>query len=375
MLQDSLKFIWYDKPKALGIFAGIFISIFLVGQQLGIFISIVGNMKGLAKYNEELIWVIHEETQNATQLKMIDNRIGRSVKSIKGVKTVYPLVQSGGTLKLYDGTKINISMLGLEIGNIPGDYQKLLNGIPGELLMTEGAFLLDKIDRSALNDIDVNDKFLVNGRRMQVVGFTEGNAGFGASNVVTTIERARALGGISVNKSHAFLLEWDSTQISSKQVIGYVNDYIPGARALTGQQFGDDTYSHMMTTNNIAASFAMMIIFALLTGCVIVGLTMYSSVNDRIRDYGTIKAIGGDNGYIRQMILKQSMIYAIVGFLLAYGGLMIFKAAMAGGVMVFKLPLALLAGLFLVTLFMCIIGSWFALRIIVQLEPVQIFRM
>jgi putative ABC transport system permease protein len=43
-----------------------------------------------------------------------------------------------------------------------------------------------------------------------------------------------------------------------------------------------------------------------ISGFFIIGLTLYSSAVDRIRDYGTLKAIGATNGYITRLILLQS---------------------------------------------------------------------
>ena len=38
MLKTALQFIWYDKPKSIGALAGTILSVFLIGQQAGIFI-------------------------------------------------------------------------------------------------------------------------------------------------------------------------------------------------------------------------------------------------------------------------------------------------------------------------------------------------
>ena len=35
MFRTAIKFIWFDRPKSIGIIVGIVISSFLIGQQLG----------------------------------------------------------------------------------------------------------------------------------------------------------------------------------------------------------------------------------------------------------------------------------------------------------------------------------------------------
>jgi len=123
------------------------------------------------------------------------------------------------------------------------------------------------------------------------------------------------------------------------------------------------------------ANFYLMIGFSLLTGIIIVGLTMFSSVNDHIRDYGTIKAIGGSNILIAKLIIRQAMIYAVMGFVASLGLLYGLQAAMAAVNQAIVYSPALLTGLFLVTFAISLVGNVFSMRKIFKLEPVQIFRM
>jgi putative ABC transport system permease protein len=55
MFATAIRFILYDKPKSLGVLAGIVISIFLVGQQLGIFIFLTNAMKSIVANNNAYI--------------------------------------------------------------------------------------------------------------------------------------------------------------------------------------------------------------------------------------------------------------------------------------------------------------------------------
>jgi putative ABC transport system permease protein len=100
---------------------------------------------------------------------------------------------------------------------------------------------------------------------------------------------------------------------------------------------------------------------------------MYSAVNDRIRDYGTLKAIGGNNGLIRKLILLQACIYSVVGFSIAFILLVLFVEATKKALDI-QLTVGLISFLVTVTLFISILGSLLAMRKITRLEPVQIFR-
>ena len=57
---------------------------------------------------------------------------------------------------------------------------------------------------------------------------------------------------------------------------------------------------------------------------------MYSVTYDRIKDYGTLKAIG-PGGYITRLVITQSVIYAIIGYFVSLVLLIISKIGMAKG--------------------------------------------
>ena len=90
MLKTALQFIWYDKPKSIGALAGTILSVFLIGQQAGIFIFLTNAMAAYVRLAPEYIWVVDSKTTNSGALTPLDIRIGKELESIEGVyKTRY----------------------------------------------------------------------------------------------------------------------------------------------------------------------------------------------------------------------------------------------------------------------------------------------
>jgi putative ABC transport system permease protein len=96
MFRTAIQFIRYDKPKSLGALLGVVISVFLVGQQAGIFIFLTDAMKSIVANNDQYIWVVDAKTVNANQLAQLDTRIGRQLLSLPSVEAVYPVVIAAG---------------------------------------------------------------------------------------------------------------------------------------------------------------------------------------------------------------------------------------------------------------------------------------
>jgi putative ABC transport system permease protein len=371
MLKTAIRFLLFDKAKTFGALFGIIISTFLVGQNLGIFIFLTNSMKAIVANNAQYIWVIDDKTQNATQLSALDMRINRQLKSIKGVEEAFPLVISAGAAKFQNGKSSGLTLIGTQAPEFAGVW-KLYSAKTSDML-PEGAVITEFFDAKTLGDLKLGDYFELNGKKVYNAGLTKGVRGFAGVYAFTTIERARYLTNYSVNKANAFLVKWDRN-VDKQTIISQINATIPNIRAWDSGNLANSTLLEVLKTNGIAVSFGSLISFAIISGFVIIGLTLFSAAVDRIKDYGTLKAIGATNGYITRLIVLQAFLVALIGFL--FGRLMVqgFKVGISNAGTLFEYPIFVEVGLFLVILLISIGGSLFAVRKINSLEPAAVFR-
>lgn len=376
MWKSAFRFMVYDRPKFAGIIFGIIISVFLIGAQLGILGGLLETSIGIAKGNEAYIYVVNPKSTAASFLVNMDVRVGNELRSIPGVEKVYPVIVTMGSIKSPNGQTGSVTIVGVQAPGYVGGASKYSPGTQLSNLQNEGAVIVDNGDLKNLDNAKVGDHFTINDQKVYISGLSLDNGGLGQQNIITTIERARKLASFNANEVSAFLVKTTSADpLVQKQIVKRITKTIPKVKAATGIDFKRDSIEYMKKASGIMISFMILVGFALVTGLIIVGLTMYSSVNDRIRDYGTIKAIGGGNGFIIKMIMTQSVIYALLGFscarLLLYGIQYIMHAANKSMQFSTEVILFLISS----TLIISVISSYFSLRKIVKLEPVQIFRM
>lgn len=362
----------YDKPKSIGALAGIIISIFLIGQQAGIFIFLTNAMASLVRGNLGYIWVVDETTTNVNALSQLDMRKARELESIPGVKKAYPLVLAGGTAKFSNGKSSAITLIGVQAPRFAGGPWNLETGRKTDLLR-EGAIITEYFDRSTLGEAGIGDYFEVNGNKVFIAGNTRGVRSFGGVYTFTTIERARALGNFPLDKASAFLVERQA-DVTEEQVIALINRELKGIRAWNSEAFARATVNEVLASSGIAFSVGTLIIFALISGIIIIGLTLYSAAIDRIRDYGTLKAIGATNRFVRRLILTQAFLFALMGFSIAYLLILGFQNGIAQAGTFFEYPVWLKITFFIITLVIAFCGGMFAILRIVRLEPSEVFR-
>jgi putative ABC transport system permease protein len=371
MLKLAIRFLLFDKAKSFGALFGIIISTFLVGQNIGVFIFLTNAMKAIVANNDQYIWVIDNKTSNATQLSAIDMRINRAIKSIPGVENSFPIVVAAGGAKFANGKTSGLTLIGTQAPEFAGVWN-LYTASKIDML-PEGAIITEFFDSKTLGGLKEGEYFEINGKKVYNAGLTRGVRGFAGIYGFTTIERARYLTNVSPNKANGFLVKWKSSANPSDVIAG-INKTIPGIKAWNAKRLAESTLSDVLKTNGIAASFGSLIGFAIVSGFVIIGLTLYSAAVDRIKDYGTLKAIGATNGYITRLIVLQAILVAIAGFAIGRALVQGFKKGIENSGTIFDFPAYVELGLFVVILVISVGGSLFAIRRINSLEPAAVFR-
>jgi putative ABC transport system permease protein len=240
--------------------------------------------------------------------------------------------------------------------------------------VSDGAVSVDFFDAKALGNPKKGDYFEVNNKQVRIAALTKGARSFGGGLIsYTTLARARFLGNVPASKTSAFLVKVDN-DTNMQQVVSYINANIPGVKAWMPVEFKNQTILTVLKSSGIAFSFGTLIIFALISGFIIIGLTLYSAAIDRIKDYGTLKAIGATNAYIRKLILMQASLYAIIGFIIGYALIEGFRNGIANAGTLFSFSPLIKVGFFVITALISISGTLFAIRRITKLEPASVFR-
>lgn len=372
MFKTAIRFILFDKPKSIGALFGVVISIFLIGQQTGIFIFLTGMMSSLVDNIETDIWVVDNRTTNVAALGQIDARYQRQIEALPGIEHVYPLVISGSSAKFADGKSAGITLVGSQAPAFVGGPWKIVGGTTENLLF-DNAVTTDVYDKKLLGGAQIGTQFEIGGKQATVALQTEGARGFGASFVFTTIDRARYYTKYPSNKVSALLVKLKPGAVP-EEAIKMIDENMFGVKAWTKKDFSQQTVSTILGSSGIATSVGTLIVFAILAGSVIIGLTLYSAATDRLKDYATLKAIGATNGYVRNLILTQALIFAAFGYLVGIALMYGFKLGIAKAGIMFSYSIGMYIAFAVVTLVISMIGVIAAIRRITKVEPASVFR-
>jgi putative ABC transport system permease protein len=151
--------------------------------------------------------------------------------------------------------------------------------------------------------VDVGERVGVAGRQFDVVG---------------TSERTTLLAGIPlvfVELSDAQDIVYQSDQVVSVVLVGGdLGSTPPGTVALSDEAVADDAFHPL---EGAVSSVNLVLVLLWLMAAVIIGLVVYLSALDRLRDFAVLKAIGTTNRALMAGLAIQAALIAIVAVIVA----------------------------------------------------------
>jgi putative ABC transport system permease protein len=150
---------------------------------------------------------------------------------------------------------------------------------------------------------------------------------------------------------------------------------LPGTKVYTQGEIAEVTREFWTDRTGIGFVLGLGATVGFVVGMVIVGQILYSSVSDHLREFGTLKAMGASNWVIYSVILEQALWMAVLGYIPSIAlclGLGAWTQA-AKGIMILITP-ATGAGIFVLTVVMCVGSALFAVQKVTRVDPAIVFK-
>ena len=216
----------------------------------------------------------------------------------------------------------------------------------------------------------------INDRRIAIAGMYQVGTSFGLDGGIITSD-LNFLRILPTRKKSAIdfgLIKLEPGQ-DAAEVQARIREAIPmDVRVLTRQEFKDVEVQYWNKTTPIGYIFAFGAVMGLIVGLIIVYQILFSDVQDHLKEYATLKAMGYTHGYLRNVVLQEAIILAVLGFIPGMG---IAHLVFTKGADATRLPLEMsvesAAGVFMLTLGMCAGSGLLALRKLRAVDPAEVF--
>ena len=368
------KMLWHDRLRFLITVTGVAFAVTLVFVQVGLFLGLLSNASVTIRNMDADLWVTPRNTANVDFSNFFPETYVERVRSVPGVERADNLIVYFMFINLPSGTRESVEVYAMKDFRRWNFPWKITEGNVDDLRRGNYIFM----DRSAerrFGPFSTGDYRELLERRFKIVGRTEDAVSFTTTPLVfMDFRTAQALGGDILEKRTSYAVVKLAPGADIETVRREIGRRLPYNDVHTKAEWARRSESYWVDNTGIGLNMYLTVFLGVLVGVVVVTQTLYTSTMEHIREFGTVKAIGGRNLDIYLVIGKQAMIAAVLGF--AVGGTMAWSlrsgVEQVGLQLLISPQIAVLVGLG--TVILCQAAAMVSIRKVARIDPALVFR-
>jgi len=327
----AFRNLFHDRLRFVATVIGIVFSIVLVTIQMGLYFGFGRMVTTMIDHSSADLWVMPRGTKAFEDPSLLNTRERYRALAINGVADAIPVVIGFADWRMPSGAMTPVFVIGSDLR--AGGLQ------PWDLV--EG-----RIEALA-------------SARAVAVEFMD-------------VERARTYTGVPSGKATYIIVRLNADADRSAIRRQLMSD-ITNVEVLTPAEFRERSRTFWLFGTGAGAALFAGALLGVIVGTVVVAQTLYASTKEHLNEFATLRAIGSSRRYIYKVIIWQAVLSAVIGFsLAALAGDAVVRLT-AGTALPIVITPELMAGLFLLTLVMCIGSSIAAIVQVTRIEPAMVF--
>ncbi|MET7508805.1 ABC transporter permease [Streptomyces albidoflavus] len=156
------------------------------------------------------------------------------------------------------------------------------------------------------------DKVTVGGTEFTVVGIATADSGQAAADVYLPLKRAQALADAKDKITTVYVQAADSQRIDALKTA--LTEKLPGTTVTSSADLADTVSGSLSTAASLAGTVGRWLSWTVLAAAFLVaGLLTTASVGRRVREFGTLKALGWRSGRVTRQIVGEAVVNGLIG--------------------------------------------------------------
>lgn len=373
MVSLARKNLLHDRIRFAITLAGVAFAVTLVLVQVGLFLGLLGKATVTIENSSADIWIVAKNTPNVDFGNPFPETVFLRARGVAGVERADNAIVQFVNIQLPSGATENALVYGLSdpaYWNLPW---KVEAGRAEDL--NRGYNLM--MDRSAVlrfGAFDVGDYRELGGRRFRIIGRSAEAESFTTTPIVfMDFGNAQSLLD-QLSGQTTYVLVKVAKGFDPVEVAARLRPMFPFNDVHTRDEWAAASRGYWIESTGLGMSMGVTVFLGILVGVVIVAQTLYTSAVEHIREFGTVKAIGGSNWDIYKILGEQALIAAVCGFALGAGASYAVRPAMASLHLSVLLTPQFSGIVFVGTVAMCLAAALFSFRRVALIDPALVFR-
>ncbi|MEU6145858.1 FtsX-like permease family protein [Streptomyces sp. NPDC047081] len=158
----------------------------------------------------------------------------------------------------------------------------------------------------------VGSTVTINSVKYKIIGIATATSGDSAANLYMPLKQAQTLADEKNKVTTIYVKATDSKQISA--VKSTIQKNVSGTTVTTSADLADTVSGSLSTASSLATNVGKWLSIAVLVAAFLVaGLLTSSAVSRRVREFGTLKALGWKSGRVTRQVVGEAMVNGLLG--------------------------------------------------------------
>jgi putative ABC transport system permease protein len=374
MVDLATKTLLHDKLRFAITVSGVAFAVTLVFVQVGLFIGLMSNASLTIDHIDADLWVTSRNTPNVDFAHEFSETYVNRVRSIEGVERATNLIVWFMNVNLpsgaVEGTEVyamdDFKTWNFPPGLVEGDAEDLRRG---------PYFILDDSAKKRWGNFKVGDYREILGRRLKIIGRTVDAKSFTTTPLTFMDFRlAQSLNQGDLRGNTTYILVKLAPGADRAAVADAIRKRLPYNDVYTKDDWAKRSRTYWVDSTGLGLNMYITVFLGCLVGIVVVAQTLYTSAMEHMREFGTVKAIGGGNWDIYRILAKQATIAAVAGFALGSLQTAAIRPLMAKIDLKLIIPNPLFIAVFIGAIVLCLAASMLSFQKVASIDPALVFR-
>ncbi|MFG2382072.1 ABC transporter permease [Streptomyces avermitilis] len=228
-----------------------------------------------------------------------------------GTSTGQPQVQGGGaSFDVNSYSVAGVDVAHQDLG--PLATSKITTGKTFTAAQTNAKVAVLSKSYAKENKYTVGKTIKISGTKYTVIGIATPDSSESTTDVYLPLKQAQTLGDSKNKVTTIYVKATDSKQIDTVKTT--IQKNIDGTTVTTSADLADTVSGSLSTASNLATSVGKWLSIAVLVAAFLVAALLTSSaVSRRVREFGTLKALGWPSGKVTRQVVGESLVNGLLG--------------------------------------------------------------
>jgi putative ABC transport system permease protein len=271
---------------------------------------------------------------------------------------------------------------GLDDATLVGAPYKIIQGSLSDLRRAQTVMvdfeaartlLRIKVSETETRPLAVGDVIEINDKRALIVGYVKTTRNF-VLQPRFFATYSRALSYASPNRRQlTYVLVKAKPGMNHQELCANIQK-TTGLHAYTARDFSNVNLMYWMKNTGIPINFGISVLLGFIVGAAVAGQTFFNFVQENLKHFAALKAMGLRNRTLAKMVLLQAATVGIIGYGIGVGLTSLFGMKAHDTVLAFLMPPVLLLFAGVGVMIIVLISALLGIRRVIHVDPSIVFR-